>query len=233
MYKKIIIIAVKLWVLAWGGVRLASAEEGLENLFSDGPVDSLWFQVSPDLFVPIENMEVGDYTAAAEELREIVSQDPSNLPALRLLASTYGRMDNPVKAIQVCEQIALLDSTDATVEVALAHFHQKQGDFSTAEKHYRQALFRDSDMIQAYQGLGWIFLALGHFEKCLDMVTETTERVPGYASNYLLMGRVLTAQGFYKDASMAYRRAFALSPVLRESYGILLQELTLRHRLMR
>ena len=37
------------------------------------------------------------------------------------------------------------------------------------------------------------------------------------------------AQGFFTDAAVAYRRAFSLDPGLREQYGVLLQELSLRH----
>jgi len=48
-----------------------------------------------------------------------------------------------------------------------------------------------------------------------------------------LMGRALTAQGFFEDAAIAYNRAFALQSKLRDRYGILLQELGLRHQLGR
>jgi len=65
------------------------------------------------------------------------------------------------------------------------------------------------------------------------MASETTERMPHYALNYILMARALTAQGFFEDAAIAYNRAFALQNDLREQYGILLQELGLRHRLKR
>ncbi|MDA0712034.1 MAG: hypothetical protein O3B73_17695, partial [bacterium] len=96
-----------------------------------------------------------------------------------------------------------------------------------------EALTLKTGLIGAYQGLGWVHLARGEFEQALDMVTETTERAPTYAPNYILMGRVLTSQGFFEDAVIAYNKAFALQSSLRETYGILLQELRLRHGIKR
>lgn len=206
----------------------AAAEEagGLQsNLIS--------VEVSPELYGPVEAMQAGDYAAAAEELHEIVGRDSSHVQALRLLASACIHLDAYVQAIRTCRRISVLDSTDVGVVVALGFLYQVKGDLDLAEMYYRQALERDPNMIQAYQGLGWAYMQRRQLAQALDMVTRTSERAPDYAPNYLLMGRVLTAQGFFRDAAVAYGRAFALRPELREQYGILLQELALRYRLVR
>ena len=67
----------------------------------------------------------------------------------------------------------------------------------------------------------------------MNMIAKSTELAPEYAPNYVLMGRVLTAQGFYENARQAFQTAFRLDPGLRKQYGILLQELVLRHGLER
>ena len=177
-------------------------------------------------------MESGDYAGAAAELHDIVLQDSSNVQAMRLLASAFSRLEAYVQTIEVCERIAALDTVDAGVVVALGFYNQKLGDFDSAEIHYRQALERDPNAIQAYQGLGWIHLQRRQLEQAFQMGTRTTELAPDYAPNYILMGRVLTAQGFYKNAADAYRKAFALRPDLRDRYGILLQEIAIRHKLI-
>ncbi len=207
--------------------------EGPPNLPFEVGMDSLGAITSPELIGPRQAMEEGDYAAAIAELKEVVRTDTAHVQALRMLASAYGRLDAGVQAIEVCRRISTMDSTDSGVEVALGYFHHRQGDFDTAQYHYRRGLVRDPNAVQAYQGLGWIHLQRRQLEQALDMVTRTTEHAPDYAPNYLLMGRVLTAQGFFADAATAYRRAFALRPSLRERYGILLQELTLRHNVIR
>ena len=224
-------LAVGVWAWVWLSVFSATAQEGPEGLFLDLQADSVRIDLPPELRAPVAAMEVGDYVAAAEELNEIVLRDSSHVQALRLLASAYFHMEAYVQATHSCWQIAALDTLDAGVVVALGYLHQKQGDIDTAEVYYRQALNRDPNAVQAYQGLGWIYLRRRQLEQAMEMVARTSERAPGYGLNYLLMGRVLTAQGFYQNAAAAYRRAFALRPALREHYGILLQELVLRHGL--
>lgn len=197
-------------------------------------VDTLGARVDPVLRGAITAMEAGDYLSAVVELREIAARDTAaNLQALRLMASAYRRMEDYVQSVSICEQISQIDSLGASSEVALGFLHSELGDFDSAEQHYLIALQRDPDQILAYQGLGWLLLQRGRLEQALDMVTETTERAPTYAPNYLLMGRVLTAQGFFEDAVVAYDRAFALRGDLREHYGILRQELLRRHGLSR
>ncbi|MCZ6636160.1 MAG: tetratricopeptide repeat protein [bacterium] len=219
-------------VLVFGDVGIAQ-EPDRGVFYEEGPLNSLAVVIGPELKGSIAAMEAGDYFAAAAELRDLVYRDSTHVQALRLLASAFGHMGDYVQAIDVCRRLTQLNSVDAGVEVALGFFHQKLGDFEGAEQHYRQGLMRDKKVIQAYQGLGWIYLQQGRLEQALDMVTETTERAPNYAPNYLLMGRILTAQGFFEDAVVAYQRTFSLEGTLRKQYGILLQELQLRHHLRR
>ena len=190
-------------------------------------------EIPLELQAAVDAMEIGDYAAAAAELQGIVVQDSTNLPALRLLASTFTHLEAYIQAVQICRQIAKIDSTGAGGVAMLGFLYQKQGDYDLAEMYYLQAIGKDPNLVQAYQGLGWIYLQNRKLQQAFEMVTQTTERAPDYAPNYVLMGRVLTAQGFFENAKREYKRAFALDPRLRARYGILLQELSLRHRLTR
>jgi tetratricopeptide (TPR) repeat protein len=228
-----------IFVVLWSVLSLASgcawAEEAeeVDDLFRDVLENTPVSPIPPRLQASVEAIETGAVAIAAAELNEIVSQGSTDLPALRLLASAYGRLGAYLQAIEICQRVALLDSLDAGVSVALGYFHQKQGDLDVAERYYSLALRQDPGVIQAYQGLGWIYLRRRMFEEALSMTSKTTERAPEYAPNYVLMGRVLTAQGFYDAAAVTYRRAFALQPSLRERFGVLLQEVVRRHRLER
>ena len=215
----------------------SSTSAQTEDLSLEPPAvsgDSIQTEAIPlELQAAVEAMEIGDYTAAAAELQGIVVQDSTNLPALRLLASTFIHLEAYVQAIQICRQIGKIDSTDAGGVATLGFLYQKQGDYDLAEMYYLQAIGKDPNFVQAYQGLGWIYLQNRKLQQAFEMVTQTTERAPDYAPNYVLMGRVLTAQGFFENAKRVYKRAFALDSRLRARYGILLQELSLRHRLTR
>lgn len=199
------------------------------NFEAETMVDSNVVILAPELQGAVSAMEGGDVVAAIVELQDIVRRDPTHVQALRLLATGYLKLKDFTQGIATCRQITSIDSTDAGVKVALGYFYQQLGDLTQAEQYYLDALANDQTLVEAYQGLGWVYLQRGALEKALDMVTETTERAPNHAANYILMGRALTAQGFFEDAMIAYNRAFSLDNSLREDYGILLQELRLRH----
>lgn len=206
--------------------EISNAQEVFESSDSTMVLD-------PALKSVVDSLEAGNPGGAAIALRDILGKNPVHTQALRLLISAYLRMEDFDRAIDTCHQLVARDSTDASALVALGYLYQQIGDIILSEQYYQQGLVLNSDIIPAYQGLGWIYLKTGRLERALDMASETAERMPDYALNYILMGRVLTAQGFFEDAVIAYNRAFALQHDLREQYGILLQELGLRHRLRR
>ena len=217
------------------GAEIASAQEVFESSESMVVVsdDSMAVILDPALQSVVDSLETGNTGAATIALRDILETNPAHTQALRLLISAYLRMEDFNRAIDTCQQLAVQDSTDASALVALGYLYQRIGNIILAEQYYQHGVALDPDAIAAYQGLGWIYLKTGQLERALDMASETAERRPHYALNYILMGRALTAQGFFEDAAIAYNRAFALQNDLREQYGILLQELGLRHQLRR
>ena len=219
------ILRLGIILVVFFSAEISSAQEVFES--SDSMV------LDPALKSAVDSLETGNTGGATVALRDILEKKPAHTQALRLLISAYLRMEDFDRAINACQQLAVHDSTDAGVLVALGYLYQRIGDTILAEQYYQQGLALDPDVIAAYQGLGWIYLKTGRLERALDMASETTERRPHYALNYILMGRALTAQGFFEDAAIAYNRAFALQHDLRKQYGILLQELGLRHRLRR
>ncbi len=219
------ILRVGIILVVFFSAELASAQEVFE---SSNPM-----VLDPALKSAVDSLETGNTGGATVALRDILEKNPAHTQALRLLISAYLRMEDFDRAIDSCQQLAVRDSTNASALVALGYLYQRIGDTILAEQYYQQGLALDPDVIAAYQGLGWIYLKTGRLERALDMASETTERRPHYALNYILMGRALTAQGFFEDAAIAYNRAFALQHDLRKQYGILLQELGLRHRLRR
>ena len=217
------------------GAEISNAQEMFESSESMVVVsdDSMAVILDPTLKSVVDSLETGNPGAATVALRDILEQNPVHTQALRLLISAYLRMEDYDRAIDACQLLAVQDSTDASALVTLGYLYQQIGDIILSEQYYQQGLALDPNVIAAYQGLGWIYLKKGQLERALDMASETAERRPHYALNYILMGRALTAQGFFEDAAIAYNRAFALQNDLREQYGILLQELGLRHRLKR
>ena len=219
------ILRLGIILIVFFSAEISSAQEVFES--SDPAI------LAPALKSVVDSLESGNPGAAAVALRDILEKNPVHTQTLRLLISSYLRMEDFDRAIDACQQLTVQDSTDASALVTLGYLYQQIGDLILSEQYYLQGLVLNPDIIAAYQGLGWIYLKTGRLEQALDMASETTERMPHYALNYILMGRALTAQGFFQDAAIAYNRAFTLQNDLRKQYGILLQELGLRHRLKR
>lgn len=219
------ILRLGIILIVFFSAEISSAQEVFES--SDPAI------LAPALKSVVDSLESGNPGAAAVALRDILEKNPVHTQTLRLLISSYLRMEDFDRAIDACQQLTVQDSTDASALVTLGYLYQQIGDLILSEQYYLQGLVLNPDIIAAYQGLGWIYLKTGRLEQALDMASETTERMPHYALNYILMGRALTAQGFFQDAAIAYNRAFTLQNDLRKQYGILLQELGLRHQLKR
>ena len=227
--------------LVWAVAIVSSAVVGqvpeddltgfLDTLLADP--DSTVLVIDPILTGAIASMEAGDTEAAAAELTDILVQSPEHLQALRLQASCYLRLKDWENAIASCLQISSIDSLDTTAQTTLGYLYQEIGNADNAELYYGLVVDRDPEAYLAHFGLGWIRLERRNLDAAHEAATRITEIAPGFAPNYVLLGRVLTIKGFYKEAARAYRYGFELDPGLRSRYGILLQELNLRHRLER
>ena len=82
--------------------------------------------------------------------------------------------------------------------MALGFLQGKLGNAERALDAYREAVEVDAETVQAYQGMGWIHLQRRELQDAMNMIAKSTELAPEYAPNYVLMGRVLTSQGFSK-----------------------------------
>jgi tetratricopeptide (TPR) repeat protein len=188
----------------------------------------------PELEAAAHSMRLGEYVTAAEELRDHIARtehDSTALIPLRLLAGVYMRMEALEAALDVCSRITQVDTMGVAPELALGLLYYRLGDLESAALHYGNAILRDPADSQAYLGMGWVHLKRRELEEAMSMATAVSERAPDDDLNAILIGRILTAQGFYRNAADSYRRAFRLNVGLRERYGVLLQELVLRHKL--
>ena len=226
-------------IAAWAAVTLdtpSSAQTDLDLLGVTDPLlepDTLGVALDPGLEGVRLAMENGEYASAAAELSDFLLRRTGHVQALRLLASCYLHLDDLEQSIQASLQVAAEDTLDAGILSSLGYLYHRSGDLDNASLYYRLA--EEKDPLQPYSRFGraWIYVSRRDFETAHELATRITELAPDFSENYLLLGRVLTAKGLYREAARSYRHAFRLDPELRTSYGVLLQELTLRHGVTR
>lgn len=219
-----------LWLVACGS---GTAQTDLDSLLRPLEAETMGVVLDPGLAGVQLSMENGDYTSAASELSDFLLQRMGHVQALRLLASCYLNLDDLEQSIQASLQIAAIDTLDAGILSSLGYLYHRSGDLDSATLYY--SLAEQKDPLNPYSRFGkaWIYVARRDFETAHGLATRITELAPDFAENYLLLGRVLTAKGLYREAARSYRHAFRLDSSLRTSYGVLLQELTLRHGVTR
>ncbi len=222
------------WLLLGGA---GYAQTGLDALLQPADIDlspdTAGVVLDPGLDGVRLSMENGDYASAASELGDFLLHRTGHLQALRLLASCYLHLDDLEQSIQAGLQVAAIDTLDAGILSSLGYLYHRSGDLDNALLYYSLAEEKDPTNPHSRFGKAWIHVARRDFETAHEMATRITELAPDFAENYLLLGRVLTAKGFYREAARSYRHAFRLDSSLRTSYGVLLQELTLRHGVTR
>ena len=231
--KRIAIVSIA-WITLYGS---AIAQVDLDTLpqpmDSGSEMDTLGVVLDPGLAGVQLSMENGDYASAVSELNDFLLQRTGHLQALRLMASCYLHLDDLEQSIQASLQVAAIDTLDAGILSSLGYLYHRSGDLDSASLYYSLSEQRDPSNATSRFGKAWIYVARRDFETAHELATRITELAPDFAENYLLLGRVLTAKGLYREAARSYRHAFRLKPGLRTSYGVLLQELTLRHGVSR
>ncbi len=98
-------------------------------------------------------------------------------------------------------QAALLDD---------GHVLMARGDYEGALASYQRALVRGGVTADAQSAIGSANLRLGRIDQAERWLRAAVARDPDYAAAWNNLGVVLVEQGDYPEASLAFRRAFAL-----------------------
>lgn len=98
-------------------------------------------------------------------------------------------------------QVALLDD---------GHALMARGDYEGALASYQRALVRGGVTADAQSAIGSANLRLGRIGQAERWLRAAVAHDPDYAAAWNNLGVVLVEQGDYPEASLAFRRAFAL-----------------------
>ncbi len=98
-------------------------------------------------------------------------------------------------------------------------------DFSTAEKHYRDAIQRNPAMAQAYFGMGQIYQMQNRAAEALDWYKQVVDHAPNNRRFLLNLASVYAEQGQLPAAETHYRKVLALDNSTLLAYAELLDVL--------
>ncbi|PKP85504.1 MAG: tetratricopeptide repeat protein [Alphaproteobacteria bacterium HGW-Alphaproteobacteria-2] len=90
------------------------------------------------------------------------------------------------------------------------HALMARGDYEGALASYQRALVRGGVTADAQSAIGSANLRLGRIDQAERWLRAAVAQDPDYAAAWNNLGVVLVEQGDYAEASLAFRRAFAL-----------------------
>jgi tetratricopeptide (TPR) repeat protein len=159
---------------------------------------------------------------AVQEAQSIISKDPDNLPARRLLARIYVRMlgdlsdtsgqrDTLTRAAEQYREIIRLDPTDTDAALWLARIYRLQNDHDKAETVLRSVLTREPENENAIEQLTQLLLDEGKSQEAISILKNVLERAPA-PRLWDLYGDAYTQIHDLPDAEQAYRKAAEAQP---------------------
>ncbi|HEY9852599.1 MAG TPA: tetratricopeptide repeat protein [Leptolyngbyaceae cyanobacterium] len=105
---------------------------------------------------------------------------------------------------------------DVLTAEALSLYYR--GEFTEAERKYREILQLNSNHAEAWWGLGIVYYMLGEYQDALEMLYRSLDFDSASPNSHYSLGLVLEKIGYLPQAVQAYKKAIALAPHWIEVY---------------
>ena len=109
--------------------------------------------------------------------------------------------------------------TNAEAHIRFAEVLHHRGDLTGATEEYQAAIKLNSELTEAYRGLGVVLIDRHDWVGAVKALNITTQRRPDDAEAFYWLGRALMAQAEWTEASEALATAIRLKPDDAEAYA--------------
>ncbi len=205
-------------------IRLGRMEEAESAI-----ADSRRLDPNRDLIARAAELEQSGDSAGAEKIyRQILTQDPDNVEALRLLAATaashhyYGDAEIFLQRAVDCAPDFLRARAD------LVSVQLERDKFDEAISNADRLIRVNNKLPDSYLLLGAAYGSAGRYEEAIDAYEKTLELAPGHCGALSGMGNMLKTAGQYEGAIAAYRAGIQQNPDFAEAYWSLANLKTFR-----
>jgi tetratricopeptide (TPR) repeat protein len=160
--------------------------------------------------------------SAVAEAEALLSQDPNNLAARRMLGRIYTRsisdaQQNKIdeamlrKAIEQYQIITSKDASDTESWLTLGRLQRVAKDSVEAEKAFKKVLESDANNEDALTGLAMVYSDVGDTKNMIEMLRRATDRTPNERS-LTTLGAAYEQMRDFANAAEVFKRALALKP---------------------
>ena len=155
---------------------------------------------------------------AERVLRELLSKDPNNVRAIRMLGSIALEANRYRAARRLLERAVELSPGVAMSWTDLANLHLKKDRYDEALAAVQRAIDIDPDFVHAYVVKGNILTRAQHHEESLLAYQQGLEVSPLNIGALAGMGHVLKTIGRQDEAIAAFRKCIQVNPAYGETY---------------
>ncbi len=157
----------------------------------------------------------GDISAALDQIKQAISEQPGQVGFYYALASFYSRHNMKDKAIRTYEGIVNKNPDDLASATMLALMYHSSGRFEEARRLYTYILDKDPSNVVAANNLAWI-LASGKdktdLDRALHLAQLAKDRLPGDPRVADTLGYVYLKKGLYDSAEGQFLLALEKLP---------------------
>ena len=109
--------------------------------------------------------------------------------------------------------------TDPEAHIRFAEALHHRGDLTGATEEYQSAINLNSELTEAYRGLGVVFIDRHDWMRAVKALKIATQRRPDDAEAFYWLGRAHMARGDWGEASEALATTIRLKPDDAEAYA--------------
>ncbi len=175
--------------------------------------------------------QAGALLPAIAIYRQILEQDPTNVPALFHLGGACQGVGDFAEAVACYQKLLRLQPAQAEVHYQIGVSFHNQNSLAEAAAAYRRAVELRPDHAEAHNNLGVILEGQGQWEQAAACYQEALRLRPDYADAHNNLGVVFNRQGRFQEAAACYQRAISARPRYAQAHsnlGNALRQLGLR-----
>ncbi|WP_315792062.1 tetratricopeptide repeat protein [Fischerella sp. JS2] len=149
---------------------------------------------------------------AEKKFQEVLQWDNHHAAAWLNIGTLYYIKERYQEALDALNNCLKIEPLGAIQHYSLGLVLEKIDDIPKAIQAYQQAIFLDSKLIDAYNKLGNIFLAMGKLEQAESIYHQAIAAKPDHFGSYINLGNILVEKQQIDDAITAYEKALELKP---------------------
>ena len=179
------------------------------------------YELEPEreaLMTAATHQRAGKFGQAEGIYRQILSRDPNNISAIRLLGSIALEMGRIRMAIKLLTQATEMAPDYYGAWSDLARAHMETDDFLACETTVKRAIRLQPEMAYPYMMYGNLLSKASRYEEAIKKFNIALQKQPDHGGTLASLGHAQKTIGLQTEAVDSYRACIRSNPAFGEAY---------------